>query len=315
MATYSTGFCVATTWKPVGGAHLADVRQLQEALVERRQQHVLHALGHAVELVDEQHAAVAHGLDQRPGEERLLAVALLEHERRVEPAGELALGVAVVAVDAHGVAAEVAADGQGDGGLAHADRALEQQVTAGAEHGEGRGQFALAADDAVLALDLLDGGHVVTFQSPCAYVHEDERVAMIRLALGRHHFQRPAGVGAGGEHVDAAAGEARAQPSRLPQVSGVPHASSRSHERPPAMANTLWWPARKSSRSRRSAVASTQARLSHSRVGRRRSAAAGRSRTRRAAGGSVGRRRVRRAGEAAAGACSRRGTSCAPTRR
>ena len=63
----------------------------------------------------------------------------------------------------------MAADGQGDGGLAHAHGALEQQVTAGAEHGQGGGQFALAADDAVLALDLLDGGHVVTFQSPCAY--------------------------------------------------------------------------------------------------------------------------------------------------
>ena len=49
----------------LGGAHLADVRHLQEALVERRQQHVLHGLGHAVELVDEQHPAAAHGLDQR----------------------------------------------------------------------------------------------------------------------------------------------------------------------------------------------------------------------------------------------------------
>ena len=148
----------------VGRPHLADVRQLQQALVQRRQQHVLHALRHPVELVDEQHLAVPHGLDQRPGEERLFPVALLEHERRVEPAGELALGVAVVAVHAHRVAPEVAADGQGDGGLADADGALQQEVTAGAEHGQGRRQLALAADDAVLALDLLDGGHVVTFR-------------------------------------------------------------------------------------------------------------------------------------------------------
>ena len=167
----------------VGRAHLADVRQLQQALVERRQQHVLHALGHAVELVDEQHLAVAHRLDQRPGEERLFPVPLLEHERRVEPAGELALGVAVVAVDAHGVAAEVAADGQGDGGLAHAHGALEQQVAAGAEHGQRGGQLALAADDAVLLLDLLDGGHVVTFvrwrHRPC----RDDRSLSTALPL------------------------------------------------------------------------------------------------------------------------------------
>ena len=69
VAMYSTGFCVATTWKPVGGPHLTDARHDQQALVERRQQHVLHGLGHAVELVDEEDGALAHGAHQRPGEE------------------------------------------------------------------------------------------------------------------------------------------------------------------------------------------------------------------------------------------------------
>ena len=62
------------------GPHFADVGHLHEALVQRRQQHVLHRLGHAVELVDEQHAALAHGLDERARGEGLLAVALLQHQ-------------------------------------------------------------------------------------------------------------------------------------------------------------------------------------------------------------------------------------------
>ena len=161
MATYSTGFWVATTWKPACGPHLADVGHLDEALVERRQEHVLHRLGHAVELVDEEHTAAAHGLDQGAGKEGGLAVALLQDEGRVEPAGELALRVAVVAVDAQGGALEVGADGEGDGRLADAHGALEEEVAPGAEHGQGQGQLALAADDAVLLLDLLDGRHML----------------------------------------------------------------------------------------------------------------------------------------------------------
>jgi len=148
-----------------GGADLADVRHLQEALVEGRQEHVLDRFGHAIELVDEQHASVAHGLHQGTREERLLAVAPLQHERRVEPAGELALGIAVVAVDAHRVAAEMGAHGERHRGLAHPHGAFEQQMSAGAEHRQGHGQLGLAADDPVLSLDLLDGCHLVILDS------------------------------------------------------------------------------------------------------------------------------------------------------
>ena len=39
--------------KALDRPHLTDVWYLQQALIEGRQQHVLHRLGHAVELVDE----------------------------------------------------------------------------------------------------------------------------------------------------------------------------------------------------------------------------------------------------------------------
>jgi len=145
--------------EPVGGVDHADVGHADDALVEGGQQHVLHRLGHTVELVDEEHRPIAHRLDERTGEERLRAIAAGEDERRVEPAGELALGVAVVAVDAHRRPAEVRADGEGHRGLADADRALEQKVTAGPEDGERRGELALPADDAVLVLDVAYRGH------------------------------------------------------------------------------------------------------------------------------------------------------------
>jgi hypothetical protein len=55
----------------------------------------------------------------------------------------------------------MAADGQRHGGLADPDRALEQQMAAGAKDGEGDGELALATDDAIATLDLCDGGQVV----------------------------------------------------------------------------------------------------------------------------------------------------------
>ena len=91
MATYSAGFCVATTWNPSAARTSPEVRHLHDALVERRQQQVLRRLGQAVQLVQEEDAALAHGAHQRPGDEGLLAVAAREDQRRVEPAGEAAL--------------------------------------------------------------------------------------------------------------------------------------------------------------------------------------------------------------------------------
>ena len=156
--------------KAGGGPHGADVGHHEQALVERRQEHVLHALRHAVELVDEEHGAAPQGRHQGAGAKRRRAVALGHHEGRVEPAAELGLGVAVVAVDAQRLAAQVGADGQRHGGLADAHGALEQEVAARGEHGQGEGQLGLAADDAVLVLDLLDGGHDVILELRAAKV-------------------------------------------------------------------------------------------------------------------------------------------------
>ena len=140
-------------------AHLADVRHADPTLVERGQEHILDRLGHPVELVDEQDRAAAHRLHEGPRAEALLAVPGLEDQRRIEPAGEARLAVAVVAVHPHRVRAQPAADRERQRRLAHADGPLEQQVAAGLEDRQGEGELRLAADDAVLALDPGKGGH------------------------------------------------------------------------------------------------------------------------------------------------------------
>ena len=53
------------------------------------------------------------------------------------------------------------ADGEGDGRLAHAHRALEQQVAPGGNHGQRQRELAIASDDAVFLLDLLYRCHCV----------------------------------------------------------------------------------------------------------------------------------------------------------
>ena len=124
------GFCVATTWKPSAARTGAEVRHLHDALVERRQQQVLRGLGQAVQLVHEEDTALAH----RPAPAA---------RRRMPPRGSRAPGPAagrtsrragsreaVVAVDAHGAAAEPPADGERQRRLARADRPLKQQVPA-----------------------------------------------------------------------------------------------------------------------------------------------------------------------------------------
>ncbi len=138
----------------LGGAHLAEVRHLQHALVERRQQQVLRRLRQAVQLVEEEDVAAAQGADQRPGDEGLVAVAEPQHQRGVEPAREAALRAAVVAVHADRLALQVAAHGAGDGRLPRAHGPLEQQVTPARERGEGRLELTLAAHDAVPPLHL-----------------------------------------------------------------------------------------------------------------------------------------------------------------
>ena len=140
--------------KALGGAYLTEVRHLQQALVECRQQQVLRRLRQAVQLVEKEDVAAAHGADQRPRDERFVPIAEPKHERGVEPAREAALRAAVVAVHAHRLATQVAAHGKGDGRLARAHGPLEQQVTPAREGGEGRLELTLAAHDAVPPLHL-----------------------------------------------------------------------------------------------------------------------------------------------------------------
>ena len=160
MATYSTGFCVATTWKPSTARTSPMCGSCRRRSSSAGSSTFCTLSGMRLSSLMNSTRALAHGLRPAgPAKKASSPYPCFQHQRRVEPAGELALRVAVVAVHAHGVAAQVAADGEGDGGLADADRPLEQQVTAGAEHGERRRQLALAPDDAVLLLDLPDGGH------------------------------------------------------------------------------------------------------------------------------------------------------------
>ena len=95
-------------------------------------------------------------MDDRAGDERRLRVAELEDERRVEPAGQLLLGVALVAVDAEERPAEVLDERRGEDGLADADRPLEQEVPTRLQAGQRQLDLHLATDDAVGVLDVLD---------------------------------------------------------------------------------------------------------------------------------------------------------------
>ena len=130
----------------LGRAHRPEVRHLHDALVERRQQQVLRRLRQPVQLVQEEDAALPHRPQQRPGDERVLAVAEPQHQRRVEPAGEPALREAVVAVDAHGAASEAPADGERQRRLARAHRPLEQQVPAAGDRRARGGHLLFASD-------------------------------------------------------------------------------------------------------------------------------------------------------------------------
>jgi hypothetical protein len=100
------------------------VRHIDEALVERREEHVLHPLGHPVQLVEQKHGALLHRPHQGPRTKRLGHVATLQDHRRVKLADEAGLGVAAVAVHPHEAAPEGLSDRPGDGRLAHADGAL-----------------------------------------------------------------------------------------------------------------------------------------------------------------------------------------------
>ena len=70
----------------VDGPHLADVRQLQEALVERGQEHVLHRLGMRLSSLMKSIRPSRMASTSGPGKNTYLPVPCLEHERRVEPA-------------------------------------------------------------------------------------------------------------------------------------------------------------------------------------------------------------------------------------
>ena len=144
------------------GPHRPEVRHLHQPLVQGRQQQVLRGLGQPVELVEEEDAALTHGAHQRPGDERVLPVPQPQHQGWVEPPGQAALREAVVAVHAHRLPVEVAADGQGHRGLPRSDRPLEQQMPPAGQCGERRRELPLATHDLAPLLDLPHRVHAPT---------------------------------------------------------------------------------------------------------------------------------------------------------
>ena len=136
---------------------------MQLALGHRGQQGVERVLGHAVELLDVEEAAAAHGVGKRARHEVLGPVAVPEDLGRVVVADELLRGELGVALDEHQRDAVVAGDRAQDRRLARAGRALQQEVTPGREHGEHAANLLLAADDEaadreVALLDVQLGG-------------------------------------------------------------------------------------------------------------------------------------------------------------
>ena len=127
---YSTGFCVAMTWKPSA----ARTSPMWGTITRRSSSAGSSTfctdsgmrLSSLMKSTEPSRMARTSG----PGKNDSSEYPRFEHQRRVEPAGELALGVAVVAVDAHRLLAQVAAHGERHGRLADAHRPLEQEVPA-----------------------------------------------------------------------------------------------------------------------------------------------------------------------------------------
>ena len=92
-------------------------------------------------------------------------VAAFEYAGGVEVSDELGFGVAPVAVDADLPAPQALGDGPGQGGLADADRALQQHVSAGFQAGQHGSKLRAAPDDAVgrcQRLEIGKGAHTLS---------------------------------------------------------------------------------------------------------------------------------------------------------
>jgi len=136
--------------KARGRLDRAQVRDLDNPFVERRQEDVLDAFGHSVQLVDEQQGTGTHGFHQRTQDEEVGLVAALEHAGWVEVAHELGLGVPTVAVNPYEAPSHPSCDGPRQSGLPHADRSFEERVTTGAQAGVDGPQRTTSAHDAVV---------------------------------------------------------------------------------------------------------------------------------------------------------------------
>lgn len=144
------------------GLHHAKVWNHHHAFVESRQKHVLHALGHAVQLVDEEQCAGLHCLDQGTGDEEVGLVAALQHSGGIEVSDELGFGVATVAVHTDEAAAHAFGHGSGERCFAHPDRTLKQRMTTSDKACVDRSKLRSPADHSVGTRDgirIEAGGH------------------------------------------------------------------------------------------------------------------------------------------------------------
>jgi hypothetical protein len=130
-----------------GGDDLADARHYDPAVRDRHEQRVERVLRCAVELLDVEEAAVAHGEHQRPRHEVVGAVVLAEYARRMVVADQLDRRQLRVAFHERERDVPLVGDGLEHGGLARAGRALEDDVPPRGDCSKKKVELVLSAHD------------------------------------------------------------------------------------------------------------------------------------------------------------------------
>ena len=121
---------------------------MQLALAHHGDQHVERLFRDAVDLLDVQQRAVAHGRHQRAVDEHVRVIPIDQHPGGIEVAdqpGRCQFGVALDELEAE---AQLVGNRTQQGALAGARRALEQHVTIGGQCRNDQLDFSFAADDA-----------------------------------------------------------------------------------------------------------------------------------------------------------------------